>query len=103
MTNALGTGTVNLSVNVPKGVHSVLGRSAFLAGKSMGEFLKQIIPIGLDTVDPEAAARVREIQRAYYGSLMVLIFTGALLCGDSLELRRARTGVEEVREEASHA
>ncbi len=43
-TNALGVGTCNLSVNVPKAWRRLLGRVAFTHGNiSMGELLRRMI------------------------------------------------------------
>lgn len=101
MTHALGYRTCNLSINVPKEERTVLGQAAFASGKSVSAFLKGLIEKGLESENAEAAVRLREVRRRYYGSLMLAIFAAALAFGERLELRRTRVRVEEVREEVS--
>lgn len=107
MTNSIGTGTANISINVPRDERLILGQAAFRAGaKSVGDFVRTLMIKGLTVTDCEAAADVRRVRRQYYGAICGLIclltFTGGLLVGSRQEARRARRGneerVEEVRE-----
>lgn len=94
-------GTVNLSINVPKDERSVLGQAAFAAGQSLNGYVKRLIARGLEAESPATAEKLREVRRQYYGVTLLIVFCGALLCGEAQELRRTRTRVEEAREEAS--
>lgn len=107
MTNLLGTGTVNIAVNVPVDARNVIGRSAFNVGaKSVGDFLRRILPSALEAeavriqpFDPHAAQSLRTsavelriIWRSYYGAACALICLAALtlgLIGGRVEARRA--------------
>jgi hypothetical protein len=104
MSNPIGTGTCNLSVNVPKDVRTVLGQAAFAADKSLGEFLKlHVIPAGLEAIDPIAAAKVREHLRGYYGALLTVIFLWAFCAGALPDVRRTSTRTRITREEEIRA
>jgi hypothetical protein len=99
MSHQIGTGTVNLSVNLPTDERAILGRLAFVRGESIGQFVRKLLLNGLAMESLTEAERVIEIRRQYYGSALLVIFCGALLCGGANEFRRAKTRVEEVREE----
>lgn len=102
MTHPIGTSTCNITINVPKDERDILGRAAFAAGsKSVGDFLRVLILAGLETKDHASAERLRQVRREYYGTVMLVIFCGALMCGERFELRRARTRIEERMEEAA--
>lgn len=101
MTNAIGTGTANLSVNVPIDERAELGRLAFRLGfKSTGHFLRALVLKGLEQEHPDAARRVKEVRRAYYGSVMLGVFLAAFVLGhDDLRRPSRRNRMEESREE----
>jgi hypothetical protein len=105
-TNAIGTGTCNISINLPVDERSILGRLAFRMGfRSVGELNRHLIEAGLEKVDPQAAQEVKEIRRRYYGAAMLGAFLLAVVWGHDEARRpssRVRTGrsVEERVEEA---
>lgn len=117
MTNAIGTGTANLSVNAPVDYRAALGRAAFQTHESIGELVRRILP---DALEQEArrvepfdvhaaaslrlqAAQMRVALRMYYGAGVCLVaFVFGLLFGTVTELRRRTEErcdrIEEVRE-----
>ena len=101
MSHYIGTGTVNISINVPIDERAVLENAAVRKGMFTGAFVKKLILLGLAVDDPASAEKLREARRKYYGATMLLILGFALLSGQSLEMRRAarRTRVEERMEE----
>lgn len=100
MTNPLGTGTCNLSVNVPTDERQVIGQLAFRLGfKSVGDFMRHLVLSGLEREDTQSAQTVREIRRRYYGAAMLVLFLSAIVLGHS-DFRRCRTRTRiEHREE----
>lgn len=60
MTRALGKGTVNLTVNVRRGVRRALGRAAFGLDVSMGEFCRRLFCAGVRFVVLVRTARAAE-------------------------------------------
>lgn len=102
MTNQIGTGTCNVSINLPRDERTELGRLAFQSGaKSVGDFLRGLVLRGLEQENVEAARRVREIRARYYGSALLTIFLASLALHPNQDLRRTgrRVRIEEVREE----
>lgn len=96
MTNAIGTGTVNLVINVPADERSALGRAAFKRrAKSVGAFVRKLLLAGAELECPELAAQLKKIRFQYYGSAaLLLMFCGLLAASwfsrDELDLRRTR-------------
>lgn len=94
MTNAIGTGTTNLSVNAPVDWRAELGRAASGAGVSMGEFMRRIIERGAQGECPKLAARLRAVREQYYGAALLVLFMGITVNSwfdeDDTEIRRAR-------------
>lgn len=100
-TNAIGTGTCNLPVNVPVDERAFWGKLATEAGaKSVGELHRIMWLLGLQQAFPGKAEELREIRRRYYGAVMMFLFCGALAAswvnhnGDikrRVASRRART------------
>jgi hypothetical protein len=95
-THALGPGTVNLTLNIPRGSRVVLGRLAFARGLSTGALVRRLIARGLDAEDRTAAEQWREIHRAARGVLVLAV--GLLSIAQSFNpssrtepVRRART------------
>lgn len=73
-TNAIGTGTVNLALNIPRDERLLLGRLAQEAGaKSVGEFVRQTLLAGLAVTNRGAADSVKAIRRHYYGTMNVML------------------------------
>lgn len=103
MTNDIGTGTTNLSVNAPMDWASEIRRAAFLAKLSYGEFMRRLCERGAEVENPELAARLKEVRRQYYGSALVILFVGVLVSswfGGGEVFARARTrGYRRVRVE----
>jgi hypothetical protein len=78
MTNPIGSGTANLSINVPLDERRLWGRLAFLAiergeARSVGDYERKILAKGLEAQDPAAAARLREIRSRYYASTLAAL------------------------------
>lgn len=102
MTKEIGTGTVNLSINLPIDERTELGKLAFAAGaRSVGHFVRHLIVKGLESGDPEAARRLKEIRTRYYGATLLTVFIVSLAVHPGQDLRRCarRVRVEEIREE----
>lgn len=78
-TNPIGSGTSNLSVNAPVDWVRELGRAAHRAGVSLGEFSRRVIESGIERHDQEAAARLRNIRRQYYGGALLILFTTSMV------------------------
>ena len=99
MTNPIGTGTCNLTLNIPVDERAVLGKLAFQAGaKSVGDFLRSLVLRGLENQNATAARQVREIRRRYYGGALLVLFVAALACGGSQEMRRASSRVRRIEQ-----
>ena len=104
MTNPIGTGTCNVTFNIPTDERAVLGKLAFQAGaKSFSGFLRSLVLRGLENQNAAAAREVREIRRRYYGGAMLVLFVAGLLCGGIGELRRASSRVRRVEEQREEA
>jgi hypothetical protein len=105
MTNAIGTGTKNFTLNVPTDEHAELGRLAFRLGfRSVGDFMRHLVLKGLEKEDPQSATEIREIRRRYYGATLLGVFLLALAIGHDdarRTSRRVRVGrvIEERVEE----
>lgn len=108
MSHCIGSGTVNLSINVPRDERDVWGKIAFRRGaKSVGEFCKKMMLRGLEMEDAPSAAKLKAVRRQYYGMACAVVclsvFLVSLICGDKNDVRRARRGrtrTEEARVEA---
>lgn len=105
MTNAIGSGTVNIAVNVPRDERDLLGQIAFRSGaRSVGAFLRRCVAEQLEREDPASAARLRQIRRQYYGAAFCFIaFAVGLICNERQDYRARIRGrraerIEEVRE-----
>lgn len=106
MTNALGTGTVNLPVNIPVDERLALGKAALKSGaRSVGDYVRKLILLGLEADNKLTAREVREIRRKYYGvahtvcGIVLVVFT--LVCGGELRKTSRRVEAEEMIEEAA--
>ena len=106
-TNALGTGTVNLPINIPMDERLAIGKAAFKHGaKSVGEYVRKLIMLGLEADDKLTAREVKEIRRKYYGMAHAVCGVGIILflaffCDDdtarrSRRVRSSKGRVEEV-------
>ncbi len=95
MTNPIGTGTRNLSVNVPTDELDVLRKLAAEVGVSFANLLRGLILKGAAEVSPDRARELQEIRRRYYGAafLFIICFSVASswVYGDDDSMRRART------------
>jgi hypothetical protein len=118
MTNLQGSGTCNLSVNVPVDGRAVIGRAAFEVGaRSVADFLRRILPAAMEaeadriqSIDPHAAESLRTsaqelriIWRNYYGAGCAVLCLAVLIVGvitggiDAVRApRRGRSRQEEV-------
>jgi hypothetical protein len=95
MTNAIGTGTVNLSLNLPVDERAELGRAAVRAGfASVGAFVRSLLLKGAETQDAELATQIKEVRRRYYGAAFLVLFCASLalswVSGDQMQMRRAQ-------------
>jgi hypothetical protein len=78
-TDPIPAWSTNLSVNVPKDERELLGRLAASEGcRSLAQFVKGLIALGVAQKCQASAAELREIRRRYYGSILLLTFLGAL-------------------------
>lgn len=107
MTNAIGTGTANLAINIPVDERAALGRAAVAAGaKSVGEYLRGLWLAGAKAENPELAKEISQVRRQYYGAALMALFMCALVMGGSPERamrrapRRGRNETEYFQEEA---
>ncbi len=67
-THPIGTGTRNLTLNVPTDEQAELGRLAFRSGaRSVGDFVRHLVLLGLEAINPDAAQQVKYIRHKYYG------------------------------------
>jgi hypothetical protein len=91
MTNAIGTGTRNIPFNAPVDERDLLAR---IAGPgNMGALIRRLIFRGLEVENPEAAQRLRDIRRQYYGATLLaltLLVTALEWLGADQDLRRPR-------------
>jgi hypothetical protein len=119
-THPIGSGTANLSINVPIDERTLWGRLGFLAvergeAKSVSDFERKVLAKGLEAIDPAAAARLREIRSRYYaGTLAALLLASVAFpwfgsaaddtaarrssstVGVRLTVRRGRQELEEI-------
>ena len=68
MTNDIGTGTKNIVINVPVDEQMLLGKlSVKFQAKSVGDSMRRLTLLGLQTIDSEAAKELASIREQYYG------------------------------------
>jgi len=80
MTKSIPEWSSNLSVNVPKDERKLLGRLAAQRGaRSLAQYVKELIAIGLAAQCQASAAELREIRRRYYGATLALLFIASLV------------------------
>ena len=77
-TNPIGSGTVNLSINVPADERALWGRLGFMAvergeARSVGDFERRVLLKGLEALDPDAAAKLKEIRIRYYAGILAAL------------------------------
>jgi hypothetical protein len=101
-THPIGSGTANLSINVPLDERALWGRLGFLAvergeARSVGDFERRVLLKGLEAVDPEAAAKLKEIRIRYYAGILAALIVASLCSswfgGDSATARRSPSTV----------
>lgn len=129
MSHALGTGTANISINLPIDEKGEWGRLACAGNESLGNLIRRLMLRGLESelacaenaihreigfiswrgeilmfrraeALRQTVRKVKEIRRTYYGVMLALVFCGGLICCEQVDMRRCRTRVEEMREEA---
>lgn len=133
MTNSIGSGTVNLTINIPIDERNELGRLACAAGQSLGDMMRRLTLRGLESELVEVESKlhrevgfvskdgeivlirraetlrqtlrsIRETRKRYYGATMLMLFVAAICCCESQDMRRSRrTRVEEETEVFSEA
>jgi len=62
-TNRLGKGTANVAVNLLDEEKMILGRLAVADDRSLGEFIRRMVIVGLRTSNPSAATELETIRR----------------------------------------
>jgi hypothetical protein len=104
MSHTIGTGTRNLSVNVPTDERELWGQIAFTfvqsgEAKSTGDFLRRVLLRGLEATDKRSAAKLKEIRVKYYaGTLTLLLALSTLLSWvDSFAVTALRAGAQRVK------
>jgi hypothetical protein len=111
VTNSIGYGTRNLSVNVPTDERDILRRAAIQSGcQSLGDYIRRIVLRGVELDNQEAAEQIKQVRRQYYGlsllTLFVTILAWSILHDHEQDFRRARNSRrprEEQIEEAKAA
>jgi hypothetical protein len=133
MTNPIGCGTANLSVNVPLDEKLALGKLAFTCGQSQGELVRQLTLRGLEAELKECEDKIyreigfvsrdgeialmkrtealrqtvqsiRQTRKMYYGAMLLAVFVALIVLSESQDMRRARRNrAEEEVEEVSEA
>jgi len=129
MTNAIGTGTCNLTINVPLDERNELGRLATAAGQSIGDLMRRLTIRGLqaELIETESQLHreigfisrdgetillrraeslrqtlrsIRETRKRYYGAALLMLFVAILVIGEKQDFRRCRRSrMEEERVE----
>ena len=86
ITNAIGTGTVNVTYNAPVDERGVLGRHV-RPGETMADVLRRLVAKGLEIENAALAAELKNIRRHYYGTMhavLAVLSLSALFFGMSL-------------------
>lgn len=92
MTHSIGTGTKNLSADVPTDEWDALKAAAQRQGVRLGELIRTLLLTGAEQTDPQAAAQIRNARRQYYGAIIAGLFLGHLLVGGLSQDMRRPTG-----------
>jgi hypothetical protein len=93
-TNAQRYGTRNLTANLPEDYIGELGKKAFVQFKGCRtKLVISALEFWAAAHDPALAARLKEIRRRFYGTMLLLIFCATLFSHDVLR-RPARRGRE---------
>jgi hypothetical protein len=90
MTNAIGTGTANITYNAPVDEAMLLGRVASDRNTNRSEFIREAIAFWFQANAPDEAQRLRQIRDAYRGAAMLLLLGASLLCGSDFRARPLR-------------
>jgi len=77
-TNLIGTGTRNITINVPTDWADEIKNSARRAGVGIGRYLRPKIEAGIQMDDAACALKLRDIRQKYYGPVMIFIFVAFL-------------------------
>lgn len=100
MTNAIGKGTVNVTVNMPEDESRIWGRLAFDEGKSRGALLKELALAELARRKAQLADQIQMIRENRAAVTMALVGTvlviASLFFGD---IQRAQRSARRNREE----
>lgn len=100
MTHPIGTGTVNLTLNIPVDERAALGRAALAHGaRSVGDYVRRLVLLGLSKDDAQAARQVREVRRRYYGTLAAALVAWIALSSSGEQMRRPPRPVRANRQE----
>lgn len=96
MTNPIGQGTTNVSVNLRQAERNLLGRLAHEDDRSIGSLVRRLILRGLEVENPELAAKLREIRQGIGRSACLalgLLAVGLALNG-GMDIRRTSTRIQ---------
>ena len=99
MTKSIGTGTKNLSANVPVDEWEALHALATKWGVGIGQVIKRLILSGADATDTQTASQIRFVRKQYYGAILMGLFLGLLMFGNGHEPRRLSRPRPAVRRE----
>jgi hypothetical protein len=92
VTNAIGSGTCNLPINLLTEERAIIGRLAGRSNLATGEYLRRIIRRGVALSDPEEAKKLAKLRRQRIGSaLQLAIFLVWLASGDGEAIRTPRS------------
>lgn len=91
MTNEIGTGTRNITVNAPTDEREFWGDlSAAMNVRSVGDLHRAMLLKGLEQIRPDKAKELKAIRQRYYGAALLVMLLAALASGAGREIRQAK-------------
>jgi len=72
-TNAIGSGTVNVSVNLLKSEKNILGKLALADDRSLSDFMRRMVVVGLRSYSPASASGMEEARRLHNEQMLLKI------------------------------
>jgi hypothetical protein len=92
VTNAIGSGTCNLPINMLTEERAIIGRLATRHNLATGEYLRRIIRRGVALSDPEEAKKLAKLRRQRIGStLQLALLIGWMIAGGGDAIRAPRS------------
>lgn len=92
MTNSVGKGTKNTSINLIEEEDAILGRLSVLWDKSKGAILKELYVAGLAAVDPVRAEEIQQIRHARAAMISAFIGLGLIVSAAIAKMDMTRIG-----------